>query len=126
MPKQLEDHEFFIRLAAEKRTCMHTSETLVRLHRNSGDHLTDHRLSFLVNQLRVVKKHRALYDSTFGAGGARAAKSKYIRREGIRRGGLVGRLIYGCGCMVGAAYEPLWTLFTSRRLLEVPYSDYHQ
>jgi glycosyltransferase involved in cell wall biosynthesis len=123
--RQLEDHEFFIRLAASGALIVHCPEPLARLNRGAKDNLTRQQWSFLQHQLAVVKKHRALYEASFGRDAAQVEKSKYIRRAGIRRGGVSGRCIYAWGCFLGGDYQPLRALLTTGRLASVPYSALH-
>jgi glycosyltransferase involved in cell wall biosynthesis len=123
--RQMEDQEFFIRLALTDAVIIHCSNVLARLHRRSGDHLTDRKMSFLRNQIRIVNKYNSLYEAVFGPHGAQVAKSNCIRRAGIRQGGIAGRLLYSCGCLAGAAYGPLWNLLATGKMTDVPYSALH-
>jgi hypothetical protein len=69
-----------------------------------------------------VHKHKELYESVRGKGAARRERSKILRRAGIRKGRITGRLAYAGGCLVGGAWGSLGHLLTTAKMAEVPYA----
>ncbi len=77
---------------------------------------------YVAMELKVVDKHAALFESVRGKGAARLERSKILRRAGIRKGSITGRLAYAGGCLIGREWGSLTHLLTTARMTEVPYA----
>jgi GT2 family glycosyltransferase len=120
--QQFEDQEFWIRLMAAGYRVKHLRTPLVQVRRGTHQSLTTHWWSYHSSRLKVIEKHWRLYNEVLGAGGARRTASKQIRRAGIGRGGVFGRVVYAAGCIFGNELRPLVGLAATGRLSDVPYS----
>jgi glycosyltransferase involved in cell wall biosynthesis len=117
-----EDQEFWIRLTAAGYQAMHLRQPLLRLRRGSHKSLTSNWWSYIRGHLRVVVKHRRLYRQVMGPGAVRMIASLYIRRSGFKAGGVIGRIVYAIGCIVGGELRPLARLIATGKLTWIPYS----
>lgn len=120
----IEDQEFWIRFAAAGYKALHLEQPFVRVDRRRRERLTNHWWPYLRSQLRVVWKHRSLYETVLGRGSGRDMYSKQIRRAGIRKGGVAGRVVYAAGCILRLELRALLRLATTGRMSQVPYSRY--
>lgn len=86
------------------------------------DRLTRHWKRFTWLEIKVVSKHRELYEKVRGKGSVRREKSKILRRAGIQKGSVAGRLTYIGGCILGAEWRHLVRVLTTGKMVEVPYA----
>ncbi len=118
----MEDWEFWIRFTVAGLRAYYLQQPLARLERSDMQRLTRNWRRYVAMELKVVEKHAALYESVRGKGAARLERSKILRRAGIRKGSVVGRLAYASGCLIGAEWGSLTRLLTTARMTEVPYA----
>lgn len=116
-----EDKEFWIRLTAAGYRVYYDTEALAILNRRRMKRLTSYWRTYAAAQFVVIAKHRDLYTSVYGPGAVNRERSKCLRRVGLERGGILGRLIYASGCVLGGAMPPLVKLATTGRMQDVPY-----
>jgi glycosyltransferase involved in cell wall biosynthesis len=117
-----EDKEFWIRLTAAGYRVYYDKEPLAILNRHHNiERLTAYWKGCAAGQFAVIAKHRALYESIGGPGAVNRERSKCLRRVGRMEGGVFGRLIYACGCVLGGAISPLLKLATTGEMKDVPY-----
>ncbi len=118
----MEDWEFWIRFAKAGMRARYMQQPLARLERSDMERLTRNWKRYVVMELKVVDKHAELYESVRGKGAARRERSKILRRAGIRKGSITGRLAYAAGCLLGREWGSLKGLLTTGKMAEVPYA----
>lgn len=96
-----EDDDLGIRLAAAGYRIDFLSEPLSRLRREDHGHLFDDWTKVLRWKTQVSLKHRALLGRVLGAGAARRRVALSVRKAGLHRGHVVGRMVYGLGYVIG-------------------------
>jgi glycosyltransferase involved in cell wall biosynthesis len=116
-----EDKEFWIRLAAAGRRVYYDREPLAILNRRGAKRLTAQWARCTQGQLKIIAKHSALYKSVNGPKALSRECSKCLRRAGSQKGGILGRLVYACGCVFGGQIPPLLKLATTGKMQAVPY-----
>jgi GT2 family glycosyltransferase len=119
--RQFEDQECCVRLTAGGYTVRHIRKPLVKLYRGGADHLTNQWWPHTRGQLAVAQKHWALYNRVLGGREARRTVSRYVRRAGLRKGRILGRVVYAIGCVMGGDMRPALTLLTTGKMLDVPF-----
>ncbi len=118
----LDDREFWIRFTEAGLRAYYLQQPLARLERSDTERLTRNWKKYTAEEIKVVDKHANLYEKTRGQGAVRREKSKILRRAGIRKGGITGRLAYAGGCLIGGEWGALTRLLTTARMAEVPYA----
>jgi glycosyltransferase involved in cell wall biosynthesis len=118
----MEDQEFWVRFIDAGFRALYLPTPLARLNRRSMARLTRDLKKYCAAQLQVVEKHHALYERIYGHGGAQRQRSKIIRRSGVCRGGVEGRLAYLHGCLLGNAWGHLFRLLTTGEMIYPPYA----
>ena len=118
----LSDREFWVRFTAAGYRARYMQQPLARLDRRGIARFTSDERRCMELHLRIVDKHARLYDQTLGRGAARLERSRILRRHGTMFGGVHGRLLYLQGCVMAAEWKHLFHLFTTGRMLEVPYA----
>jgi glycosyltransferase involved in cell wall biosynthesis len=118
----MEDWEFWIRFTAAGWRAHYLPQPLARLERSDRERLTRNWRRYVAMELKVVSKHRELYERVRGKGAARRERSKILRRAGIRRGRIAGRLAYLAGCLLAGEWGSLTHLLTTAKMIEVPYA----
>lgn len=117
----MHDHEFWIRFAATGAKARYMHEPLARLNRLDMERLTRNLNRYVAEQLEIVEKHRALYEQAYGESGPRRQRAEIICRSGLQRGGIVGRLTYLRGCMMGGDWGRLARLVTVGKMADIPF-----
>ena len=82
--RNMQDHDFMIRLAASGLSNCHLAEPLSRYRVGNADQVTKNWKKMLRARLAVIEKHRLLYEQVFGPGGARLARGAHLRWAGAR------------------------------------------
>jgi glycosyltransferase involved in cell wall biosynthesis len=118
----MDDREFWIRLTAAGLKAFYMPMPLACLDRSDMERLTRHWTRYTLEELKVVDKHRDLYEKTRGKGAARREWSKILRRAGIRKGGLSGRLPYALGCLLGGEWGYLARVLATAKMFDIPYA----
>jgi glycosyltransferase involved in cell wall biosynthesis len=118
----MEDWEFWIRFTAAGLRAYYMPQPLARLERSEMERLTRNWRRYTAMEIEVVNKHRELYEKIFGKGAARRQRSKILRRAGIRKGRITGRLAYAAGCLLAGEWGFLTKLLTTAKMIEVPYA----
>lgn len=121
--RQFEDQDFFIRLMKSGYKIRHLPTPLTVWCWKGTSRLTQDWRGHLSGELQVIRKHRELYNETFGAGGARRHLAKAIQRAGIRRGRFQGRALYAAGCILAADIGRLALLAATGRMSAISYSN---
>jgi len=103
----LEDKEFWIRFTAAGYRAYYEQEPLAILNRKRIPRLTLSWWTHLSSHFRILSKHKALYEETYGRDAISSARSKGICRVGLERGAILGRLIYAAGCLSGGGRKAL-------------------
>jgi glycosyltransferase involved in cell wall biosynthesis len=118
----LDDREFWIRFTAAGFRAHYLTRPLAILERSDTERLTRNWTKYTAEEIKVVDKHADLYEKTRGKGAVRRERSKILRRAGIRKGGIVGRLAYLAGCLLAGEWSSLSRLLTTAKMAEVPYA----
>jgi glycosyltransferase involved in cell wall biosynthesis len=118
----LDDREFWIRFTAAGLRAHYLSRPLAVLERSDRERLTRNWTRYTAEEIKVVDKHAGLYEKTRGKGAVRRERSKILRRAGIRKGRMAGRLAYIGGCVLGGEWSSLARLLTTAKMTEVPYA----
>jgi len=118
----LDDREFWIRFTAAGLRAFYVTRPLARLERSDMERLTRNWKKYTAEEIKVVVKHADLYEKTRGKGAVRRERSKILRRAGIRKGRIAGRLAYALGCLLGGEWASLTRLLTTAKMAEVPYA----
>jgi len=116
-----EDKDFWIRFTGAGLRGYYDRVPLAILNRRRMNRLTSQWWACTKAQFQVIAKHRSLYDSVLGPRAANRERSKCLRRAGLEKGGIPGRLVYAGGCLVGGALAPLMKLATTGEMQDVPY-----
>ena len=123
--RNMQDHEFMIRLAASGLPNRHLTEPLSRYRVGDADQVTNKWKKMLRARLAVIEKHRVLYEQTFGPGGARLARGAHLRWAGTRSGGFQGRAVFAYGAWLGHDWKAISTLALTGRMCGPDYSPMH-
>ncbi|MGH9562883.1 MAG: glycosyltransferase family 2 protein [Terracidiphilus sp.] len=123
--RNMQDHEFMIRLAASGISNCHLAEPLSRYRVGDADQVTNLWKRMLQARLNVIEKHRGLYEEVFGPGGARLARGAHLRWAGTRRGGLQGRAAFAYGAWLGRDWRAISRLVLTGKMCGPEYSRLH-
>ena len=118
----MEDWEFWIRFTEAGMRAHYMQQPLARLERSNIERLTRNWKRYTTMEMKVVDKHQDLYEKIRGKGAARRERSKILRRAGIRKGRITGRLAYAAGCLLGREWGSLKALLTRGKMAGVPYA----
>lgn len=98
--RQTEDWEFTVRMVMNEFKVCFIPEPLVRIRHGHTDKLSLSWKGFIKGHLRVVNKHSALFREVGGPLGPYRYRAKFIVMGGYKRGGMMGRLVRGCGYLM--------------------------
>jgi glycosyltransferase involved in cell wall biosynthesis len=96
-----EDDDFSIRLAAAGYKIDFLPAPLTRMRRGNYDHLFGDWRRVVTAKAKVAMRHRALLEREIGRGATRRRIARAVRKVGAIRGGVLGRLLFGCGWLAG-------------------------
>jgi len=96
-----EDDDFGIRLAAAGYKIDFLPAPLTRLRRGNYDHLFGDWRRVVAAKAKVAMRHRALLEREIGRGATRRKIARAVRKVGAIKGGVLGRLLFGCGWLAG-------------------------
>lgn len=116
------DQEFWIRFTAAGYRAFYDRTPLAILNRKNMNRLSSAWWRRMFARLQVVVKHRSIYRRVHGPGAIRQEFSKRVRRAGLERGGIVGRIFYTCGCVLGGAWKSVVALAATGKMRDVPYT----
>jgi GT2 family glycosyltransferase len=102
--RHYEDFEFGIRLLAAGHETHFLGEPLVRYRRGGRDQLSLQWRAMFRSELRIIDLHAHLARREFGALGAIRLKARCCRTQGVRRGRLLGRLVWALGSGAEAVF----------------------
>jgi glycosyltransferase involved in cell wall biosynthesis len=123
--RNMQDHDFMIRLALAKLSNCHLAEPLSRYRVGNADQVTKNWKRMLRARLAVIEKHRSLYEQVFGPGGARLARGAHLRWAGARHGGFQGRTAFAYGAWLGHDWGAIVRLALTCRMCGPDYSRLH-
>jgi glycosyltransferase involved in cell wall biosynthesis len=115
------DREFWIRFTQAGYRGYFDREPLAILNRRRMQRVTGSWLNNVRGHWKLVEKHRDLFEMEAQTP-VRQARSKGLRRVGLERGAVLGRLIYSCGCVYGGHGAALLELMFTGKMPDVPYS----
>jgi len=119
----MEDQDLWIRFTAAGFKALYMDEVLACLDRREMERLTAKWERYIAAQLDLTDKHRELYEEVYGTGGARRHRSKILRRSGVHRGRIKGRLTYIHGCVVERDWRHLLRFCSTGRMIDIPYEN---
>lgn len=96
-----EDDDLGIRLAAAGYRIDFLTEPLTNMRRGDYDRLFSDWRRIIRGKTSVAIRHRALLEQTFGRGATRRRIARAVRKAGAMRGGVVGRVLFAGGWLVG-------------------------
>jgi glycosyltransferase involved in cell wall biosynthesis len=96
-----EDDDLGIRLAAAGYQIDFLAEPLTHMRRGDYDHLFSNWRRIIRGKAAVAIRHRALLEQTLGRGATRRRIARAVRKVGDMRGGVVGRMLFAGGWLVG-------------------------
>ena len=96
-----EDDDLGIRLAARGYRIDFIDEPLTEMRRGNYDHLFSNWRRIVRGKAAVAIRHRALLERTLGRGATRRRIARAVRKAGAIRGGVVGRMLFAGGWLVG-------------------------
>jgi glycosyltransferase involved in cell wall biosynthesis len=96
-----EDDDLGIRLAAAGCRIDYLAEPLTHMRRGDHGHLFSNWRRVLRGKATVAIRHRALLERTLGPGATRRRIARAARKVGDMRGGVVGRVLFAGGWLVG-------------------------
>jgi teichuronic acid biosynthesis glycosyltransferase TuaG len=96
-----EDDDLGIRLAAAGYRIAYLAEPLTQMRRGGHGHLFGSWRRVLRGKATVAIRHRALLERTLGPGATRRRIARAARKVGDMRGGMVGRMLFASGWLVG-------------------------
>lgn len=96
-----EDDDLGIRLAAAGCCIDFLAEPLTTMRRGNHDHLFSDWRRIVRGKATVAIRHRALLEETLGRGATRRRIARAVRKAGALRGGVVGRMLFAGGWLVG-------------------------
>ena len=99
-----EDWDIAIRLLRAGFRIRHLSEPLVNYTLGGAGQATSKWFRHNVGRLRVVYRHADAYRQVFGSNGFRRMMGTALRRAGLERGGVLGRLTYAAGSIGSPRY----------------------
>ena len=96
-----EDDDLGIRLAAGGYQIDFMAEPLTNMRRGDYDHLFSDWRRIVRAKAKVARRHRELLEQNLGRGAARRRVARAVRKVGAIRGGVVGRILFAGGWLVG-------------------------
>jgi glycosyltransferase involved in cell wall biosynthesis len=105
--RYLEDYEFGIRLLASAHETHFLGEPLFVYHRGGRQQLSLQWVKMFSAETKILNMHASLARREFGPLGALRLKARCYRKYGLRKGRLMGRLIWAWGCALEAIFGRL-------------------
>jgi GT2 family glycosyltransferase len=109
-----EDWEFCIRLMKAGARIRHLSDPLLNYTFGGPNQATSRWYRHNRGRLQVIRRHADAYKAVFGTAGYYRMLATALRRAGLEKGGVVGRLVYALGCTTDPRF--FGPLLTSGRM----------
>jgi glycosyltransferase involved in cell wall biosynthesis len=109
--RNLADYEFGIRLLAAGHETHFLGEPMFVYHRGGRPQLSFQWSNFIRAEMRVLNMHAGLARQEFGPLGPIRLKARCCKKNGLRKGRVIGRSVWAWGCALEAVFGHLHAEF---------------